>query len=53
MKLRNQYFILRHGDTIYQTEKKGFIYPWPDNPLVRLTKKGKKKIQNQLIVRRY
>ncbi len=27
MKLRNKYFILRHGQTIYQTKKKDFIYP--------------------------
>jgi len=28
MKLRNNYFLLRHGQTIYQTlEKKDFIYP--------------------------
>ena len=27
MKLRNKYFILRHGQTIHQTKKKDFIYP--------------------------
>ena len=27
MKLKNKYFILRHGQTIYQTKKKDFIYP--------------------------
>jgi len=41
----NQYFILRHGQTIYQTKKKKITYPWPDNPPVKLTKKGIRDIQ--------
>lgn len=45
LKLRNKYFILRHGQTIYQTKKKKFVYPWPDNPPVPLTKKGKEQIE--------
>jgi len=44
-KLKNNYFILRHGQTIYQTKKKKFIYPWPDNPPVSLTQKGKAQIK--------
>lgn len=47
MKLRNQYFILRHGQTIYQTKKRGFTYPWPDNPPVKLTKKGEREIKKR------
>lgn len=46
MKLNNQYFILRHGQTIYQKKKRDFVYPWPDNPPVRLTREGKKQIEN-------
>jgi broad specificity phosphatase PhoE len=46
MKLRNKYFILRHGQTIYQTKKKNFIYPpFPEKPPVKLTKKGEKQIK--------
>jgi len=44
LKLRNKYFILRHGQTIYQTKKKKFTYPWPDNSPVSLTRIGKVQI---------
>jgi len=45
MKLRNKYFILRHGQTIYQTKKKNYIYPWSDKPPVKLTQKGESQIK--------
>lgn len=45
MKLNNQYFILRHGQTIYQKKKRKMTYPWPDNPPVKLTREGKKQIK--------
>jgi broad specificity phosphatase PhoE len=45
MKLKNQYFLLRHGENIYQTKKRDFTYPWPDNPPVELTKKGIRQIE--------
>lgn len=46
MKLKNQYYILRHGQTIYQTKKKNFIYPaFPENPPIKLTKKGQSQIK--------
>jgi len=46
MKLNNEYFILRHGQTIYQTKKKEIIYPpLPENSDVHLTKKGKEQIR--------
>jgi len=45
MKLRNKYFILRHGETIYLTKKKNFTYPRPDKPPVELTKKGEKQVK--------
>lgn len=44
-KLNNQYFILRHGQTTHQTKEKKFIYNWPDNPPVKLTRKGAKQIK--------
>lgn len=47
MKLRNHYFILRHGETIYQTKKKNLIYPpFPEKPPIKLTKKGEKQVKS-------
>lgn len=43
--MRNQYYLLRHGKTIYQTKKKGLIYPAKDSPEIRLTKKAEKEIK--------
>lgn len=41
MRLKNRYFILRHGETIYQTKKKKIIYPPPEKQSsIKLTKKG-------------
>jgi len=45
MNLRNHYFILRHGQTIYQTKKKDLVYPWPDKRSVKLTRKGEGQIK--------
>jgi len=44
MKLNNQYFILRHGETQI-TKRRKFIYNWPDKPPVKLTKKGINQIK--------
>jgi len=44
--MKNKYYILRHGQTIHQTKKRGIVYYWPDDsPPVRLTKKGKEQIE--------
>lgn len=43
--LKNKYFILRHGQTIYQTKKKKIIYPWPEVPPVSLINRGVKEIK--------
>ncbi len=43
--MNNTYFLLRHGQTIYQTEKLDEIYPWPDSPPVTLTKDGEEMIK--------
>lgn len=32
LKLKNNYFLLRHGKNIHQTTKKDIIYEWPDDP---------------------
>jgi len=44
--MNNQYYLLRHGETIYQTKKKDFIYPWPEKPAVKLTKRGENQIKS-------
>ena len=39
--LKNKYFLLRHGETIHQAEKKNIIYLYPDDdPPCALSKKG-------------
>ncbi len=38
MVLRNQYFLLRHGENAWS--KTGRSYPWPDGDKVRLTRNG-------------
>jgi len=43
--MRNIYFILRHGETTYQTKKKGMMYSWPESIPIKLTKKGEKQIK--------
>ena len=41
--MNNTYFILRHGQTIYQAEQRGIIYPWPEVSPILLTKEGEKQ----------
>jgi len=43
--MNNTYFLLRHGETPYQTEKKGLIYPWPEPFPVFLTKMGEAQVK--------
>jgi broad specificity phosphatase PhoE len=46
MELKNKYILLRHGQTIHQTQKKNIVYGWPDdNPPCGLTKKGREQIK--------
>lgn len=45
MNPKNHYFLLRHGETIYQTEKIDILYPWPEKNPVILTKKGERQIK--------
>lgn len=42
--MKNKYILLRHGETIYQTEKKTLLYPWPDF-VTGLTKRGKEQVE--------
>jgi isoleucyl-tRNA synthetase len=42
--MNNKYILLRHGETIYQTKKNDFLYPWPDF-VTSLTKRGKNQIE--------
>lgn len=46
MKVKNKYFLLRHGETTHQVEKPEIIYFWPeDKPPAKLTDKGKEQIK--------
>ncbi|MCK4474010.1 histidine phosphatase family protein [Candidatus Parcubacteria bacterium] len=47
--MQNKYFILRHGQTIHQTRKKGLVYGWPDaKPPIELTKLGRKQVKKSV-----
>ena len=48
MKLKNTYFILRHGENTYLVEKPDFAYPKYDNRTIKLTKKGVDQIKTAL-----
>jgi len=43
--MNNKYILLRHGNTIYQEEKKGFLYAIPEKDPVFLTEKGEGQIK--------
>lgn len=43
--MNNAYFLLRHGQTPYQAEEIGIIYPWPEPTPIFLTEKGKKDVE--------
>jgi len=45
MQFKNHYFLLRHGQTIYQTEKRDFLYPFSENPLIPITEEGKRQVE--------
>jgi len=47
----NQYYILRHGETIYQTSKKEIIYPWPEREPILLAEKGEEEIK--MVVKKF
>lgn len=47
-KLKNKYFILRHGETIHQIKKPEIVYFWPeDKPPATLTRRGRKQIEKR------
>lgn len=45
-KFRNKYILLRHGETMYQAKGLEVFYPFPENPPISLTAKGKKMIKD-------
>ncbi|MBI2038410.1 MAG: histidine phosphatase family protein [Candidatus Nealsonbacteria bacterium] len=45
MKLKNRYFLLRHGENNYQVKRKEFAYPAIDTLSVKLTEKGIRQIK--------
>ena len=44
MKMKNDYFLLRHGQTSYQAKRKATLYSFPEKKPINLTEKGKKQI---------
>ncbi len=47
MKLKNKYYILRHGQTKYQKENIEIIYPADANDKLEITEEGREKIKQQ------
>ena len=45
MELKNKYYIMRHGQTIYQKENRGINYKADENPFITLTDEGIKMIE--------
>jgi broad specificity phosphatase PhoE len=45
--MENKYFLLRHGQTIYQKENIKKIYPTDSNDKLEITEEGKEKIKQQ------
>jgi len=43
--MMNTYYIVRHGETVYQTKKEKIIYPWPEVSPLSLTNRGVKEIK--------
>jgi len=48
MKLKNKYFLLRHGQTIYQKEGREMNYDAEENPILTLTPEGKKMVEDSV-----
>jgi len=46
MKLNNKYFLLRHGQTIYQKENRKINYDALENPVISLTDEGKQMVSD-------
>jgi phosphoserine phosphatase len=42
--MKNNYFLLRHGETPYQVKEERIVYPWPEPEPIQLTKKGREMI---------
>jgi isoleucyl-tRNA synthetase len=48
-KLKNKYFILRHGESTHQTERPNLVYYWPeDKPPASLTRVGRGQIEEKV-----
>ena len=44
--MNNKYILLRHGETKYQANNEKIFYPFPENPPIELTAKGKQQIKD-------
>lgn len=48
LKLKNKYFILRHGESTHQIKKPNIVYYWPeDEPPAPLTRVGRRQIKER------
>lgn len=45
LKLKNTYYLLRHGETVYQTTRNKIIYPLIEKTRIKLTQKGELAVQ--------
>jgi len=46
--MNNRYFIIRHGENVYQIRKKEFIYPSKENFTIKLTPNGRNQVRKSL-----
>jgi broad specificity phosphatase PhoE len=44
--MKNIYYILRHGQNVYQADKPGTMYPFPESSPIVLTEKGIKEVED-------
>ena len=45
LKLKNTYYLLRHGETVYQTTRNKILYPLIEKARIKLTQKGELAVE--------
>lgn len=48
MEFKNKYYLMRHGQTIYQKEDRRINYRLEENPFITLTAEGKEMVKNSI-----
>jgi len=48
MNLKNHYYLMRHGQTIYQKENRRINYKAEENPFITLTDEGREMVKNSI-----